>query len=487
MSLLLDALKKAAQEKLEKQDERTPSAPDGPGREEARSPVAEQQHAPAPPSETRASPDLSDEEVLELVPLEDEELSIDTSAFADDSNTDYRYRRSQVLASELRAFERGTNFSNDNRGDDSGPAGGYPNWTMEPVETTDWNSPLQAAQIFSSKKPGYKRPGILLLVGVVLLTVLLAGGMFAYRYLTQPDDDFLVVMSGPKPGSPGAAASTTDVNVDPTLLIEQEDYDSLLANDLGEPVNHPSATGTDSGQVSGGENRPPAAGAPQAASAGQAPTTRQAAFDKRELQIHRTGDKESLQDILMRGYAAYHKGEFDNAEIAYRQALTRAPESRDAMLGMAAVRYARGDTREAADYYHKLLQRDPKDELALAALAGIEDMAEHAFPKTDLSEESRIKLLLAEKPDSGYLHFTLGNLYADARRWAEAQRAYFDAHRLEPANPDYAFNLAVSLDHLGKTRQAVGFYRQSLTLARDRKANFDTQIAVARLGRLQQF
>ena len=41
----------------------------------------------------------------------------------------------------------------------------------------------------------------------------------------------------------------------------------------------------------------------------------------------------------------------------------------------------------------------------------------------------------------------LGNLYADQSQWAPAQQAYFQAHHLEPDNPDYAYNLAVGLDH----------------------------------------
>jgi Flp pilus assembly protein TadD len=327
-----------------------------------------------------------------------------------------------------------------------------------------------------------------LLVGAVLLTVLSAGGMFAYKYLTKTNDDLQVVMSGPAP-EPAAAVAGADVDVDSSLLIEQEDYDSLLAEELDNttPAAASDAATAQPLEQDGDYSLSTTAAETNEATTGNAQKPRRSAFDKGGLSIRRSQDKEPLQNILMRGYTAYNKGEFENAEIAYRQALTRAPNSRDAMLGMAAVHYIRGDTAAAAAYYRKLLQRDPKDELALAALAGIEDTAESSLTQASLSEESRIKLLLAEKPDSGYLHFTLGNIYADERRWAEAEQAYFDAHRLEPENPDYAFNLAVSLDHLGKKKSAAGYYRQSLTLARDRKANFDTRIAVDRLDSLQEF
>ena len=53
-----------------------------------------------------------------------------------------------------------------------------------------------------------------------------------------------------------------------------------------------------------------------------------------------------------------------------------------------------------------------------------------------------LKQLIAREP-SAYLYFTLGNIYADQNRWPDAQQAYFQAHHLQPDNPDYAYNLAV--------------------------------------------
>lgn len=487
MSLLLDALKKAAQEKLEKQNQS-----EQPIREESNSPIpaqrAEPVQAPLQTDYSRDSPDSGqpagadnfqgkdDDEVLELEPLEDEELSIDADAFSD---TDYQYRRSAVLASELRAFNSDTDSAAG-----TGPPTGK--WNIEPLDTLYPSTPRQAEQIFSSKNSGNNRQGLLLLTGGVLLAVLLAGAVFAYHYLTNADDNLVVIKSEPQP-LPAAVTQSAETEVDATLLIEQEDYDSLLANDLGETERSSTGSAAADRTAEGADAyQSPASPETKTATSGAALTRRQTAAGEEKLNISRTTGRESLQDVLMRGYTAYNKGEFENAEIAYRQALTRAPDSRDAMLGMAAVRYAQGDAQAAAAYYRKLLQRDPKDELALAALAGIEDAAGSAFPKAGLSEESHIKLMLEEKPDSDYLHFTLGNIYADSRRWAEAQQAYFNAYRLQPENPDYAFNLAVSLDHLGKKSEAAHYYRQSLTLAHERKPNFDTQSAVARLDSLQE-
>jgi tetratricopeptide (TPR) repeat protein len=100
-----------------------------------------------------------------------------------------------------------------------------------------------------------------------------------------------------------------------------------------------------------------------------------------------------------------------------------------------------------------------------------------------LASETRLKQLIAREP-SGFLYASLGNLHAEQNQWAAAQQAYFHAFQIEPSNPDYAFNLAVGLEHLGQRGIAAGYYRQALDLARLRgHAGFDQARVAARLAR----
>ena len=99
--------------------------------------------------------------------------------------------------------------------------------------------------------------------------------------------------------------------------------------------------------------------------------------------------------------------------------------------------------------------------------------------------ESRIKNRLASQPDAAALHFALGNNYAAGARWAEAQQAYFDAHRLDAQNPDYAYNLAISLDHLNQDRQALIYYERALTLGSLRASQFKPNEVRDRVQELQ--
>jgi len=78
----------------------------------------------------------------------------------------------------------------------------------------------------------------------------------------------------------------------------------------------------------------------------------------------------------------------------------------------------------------------------------------------------------------------LGNVYAAQGRWNEAQSAYFDAQRQEPDSPDYAFNLAVSLEHINQPRAALDYYQRALKLMQTKGASFDVAQLKSRIQQL---
>ena len=84
------------------------------------------------------------------------------------------------------------------------------------------------------------------------------------------------------------------------------------------------------------------------------------------------------------------------------------------------------------------------------------------------------------------MSFALGNQYASQRRWAEAQQAFFAAFSGDPENADYAYNLAISLDHLRQPRLALEYYQRALALAGNRPVGFNTAQAQARARDLQR-
>lgn len=179
------------------------------------------------------------------------------------------------------------------------------------------------------------------------------------------------------------------------------------------------------------------------------------------------------------GYAAYAAGDLGAARSAYEEALHEEPSNRDALLGLAAldVRSARYESAEAL--YLRALQIDPRDGDTQAALIAL-----RSGRSDPLVTESRIKTLIAADPSAHALHFTLGNQLAAQSRWGEAQQEYFKAYVGDPENADFAYNLAVSLDHLHQRRQALEYYQRAISLGEKRGAAFDLTSARVRAAQL---
>ncbi len=198
-----------------------------------------------------------------------------------------------------------------------------------------------------------------------------------------------------------------------------------------------------------------------------------------EAPVTQTRQPPRIDPKVASGYAAYVAGDFATARSDYQAALRDDAGNRDALLGLAAtdVRSGRYEAAEAA--YLRLLQNDPSDSNAQAGLIAL-----RASRLDPLATESRVKNLLAADPGANVLHFTLGNQLAQQGRWAEAQQAYFKAMAADPDNPDFAFNLAVSLDHLRQSKLAADYYRRAVALAEKHGASFDLAAARTRAAQL---
>lgn len=180
-------------------------------------------------------------------------------------------------------------------------------------------------------------------------------------------------------------------------------------------------------------------------------------------------------------YAAYLKGDLEAARIDYQDALREDAANRDALLGLAAIEVRTGRLESAEATYLRLLQIDPADAHAQAGLIAL-----RGNRLDPLATESRVKSMLAARPEANVLHFTLGNQLAQQGRWAEAQQEYFKAFAADPENADFAYNLAVSLDHVRQAKLALEYYRRALALAERRGASFDVAAARSRAAQLER-
>lgn len=208
--------------------------------------------------------------------------------------------------------------------------------------------------------------------------------------------------------------------------------------------------------------------------------TTQAGKTREPLRVVSKIPAAGVDPTLLSAYQAFSRGEDAVAQQQYRQVLQRDVRNIDALLGMAAIAQRQGRNADAMGWYQKVLEVEPRNVIAQSAVANL-NLSDDA-----VSQESRIKNMLANQPESANLHAALGNVYAAQDQWASAQESYFNASRFAPNSADFAFNLAVSLDHLGKSSLALAQYRRALDLLNTSGASTPDRVQLeARIQALQ--
>lgn len=194
--------------------------------------------------------------------------------------------------------------------------------------------------------------------------------------------------------------------------------------------------------------------------------------------VQRAEKRDPVSEALERGWMAYQNKDYASSKREYKKVLESEPNNHDALLGIAAVSLQQDEVGTARFIYIKLLERDPRDPHAHAGLANI--------AQTDGANlsESKLKQLIEYRPDDAHLQFALGNVYVKKKSWPEAQQAFFNAWKADNSNADYAYNLAVSLDQIGKHREARAYYEDSLKLAAGKNISFSTDAVKNRLAYL---
>jgi tetratricopeptide (TPR) repeat protein len=344
------------------------------------------------------------------------------------------------------------------------PAAPPPERRAEPKNDTQASARASARKVFEAKfkEPNPRLPFYITMGALGVFAV----GIVVYFWMQLQPPPALVNANPPRPSNETQVAAA---DLKPTPTPAQQAPASAIP---GLPANPPAAAPAKP-PVQAAIARPapeiPRVEVPRL-QAPRAPTPTAVTASRPVPQVHPN---------IAAGYAAYVAGDLAAARTEYQNALREEPANRDALLGVAAldVRAGRFETAEAG--YLRLLQADPRDSHALAGLVAL-----RAGRTDPLAAESRVKSVLADNPGSHVLNFTLGNQLAQQGRWAEAQQEYFRAFTGEPDNADFAYNLAVSLDHLRQPKLALEYYQRAIALAKARGGRFDLGAAEGRVMQL---
>ncbi len=198
-----------------------------------------------------------------------------------------------------------------------------------------------------------------------------------------------------------------------------------------------------------------------------------------DLEISSSSRLPDKDRLLAQAYAAYQSGEETRALALYSQVIKLDRQNRNALLARAAINLQRKKAAAAIRDYRTLLALDPQDSQAMTALISIGQFS-------PLETESQLKLMIRSEPSSAALNFALANLYGTQNRWADAQRHYFTALENNPNDPNYAYNLAVSLEHISKPRVAITYYQRALDNFTNGMATFSKDVVNQRLEILKK-
>lgn len=351
----------------------------------------------------------------------------------------------------------------------------------QPVKRNGGDSKAsEAARNLFEAKQAPRQPNhtfAIIVGGLTLLAAIGIGGYFWWQL--QPKGAFLTAGSGLAPAQPVTPQPAPQPQASPVTAAPAAPALSPPENAVSPaPTFTAPATRPASGHAATvepvEENEVPPRKTTPSAAARPAP-----ASEATQSAVRLTKAQHKPDNLLEQAYLAFNRGDQAQARSLWLKKLANDPLNADALHGMAALAMQQQQTDEAASYYRRALEANPKNALALSALSSLTPQAD------TLRAESELKTLLADQPNSPYLNFALGNLYARQVRWPEAQQAYFKAHSSDPANPDYLFNLAISLDQLRQPRLAIQFYTQALAAAQQQNANFDPAELAKRLKILQ--
>lgn len=309
--------------------------------------------------------------------------------------------------------------------------------------------------------------------------------------------------SGPASRSGSAASSPTDSTIATASPVATASTVAPAPDDEPTPRarSHPGGRSKTSAKSAGTAQEPlktallappdrvtppsrPARGLPQVAAAGAAAAHASAfapgsAPGASPIRLARTeASQDRIARLLDEGYAALGQNNRNAARALYEQVIELDQNSADAWIGLATLAARAGEVAQAERLYGRALEIDPNDATARAGMMSLRGTGDAT------GQESQLRNLIAQDPSQAASHFALGNALAAQGRWPEAQQSYFNAQSIDPMQPDYAFNLAISLERVKQPQAAAGYYKRALQLADEKPSKFTRAQAQARLAAL---
>lgn len=173
-------------------------------------------------------------------------------------------------------------------------------------------------------------------------------------------------------------------------------------------------------------------------------------------------------------------GQGEEAEKEIKRVVAAMPaDSR--LLARAGDFFFKEKPAQAADYYKRSLDADPKNNRARVQLG--------ASLVRSMQIEAALPVLadaISREPDNYAAHASLATALFKQKQYPEAAREFIWIIRVRPEVPASYFFLAISLDHLGDCEQASRAYREFVRRADPAANKSEIEEANARSSQLQR-
>lgn len=155
----------------------------------------------------------------------------------------------------------------------------------------------------------------------------------------------------------------------------------------------------------------------------------------------------------------YSLGDFQGAEVAYRQTLALVPDDVATLAGWADSLAKLGRTDEAIAAYTKVVELSPDTPVYWVSMGLLYEGAKR-LPEAATAYEKAAAL----QPEDAMVQGALGRAQMAQGKLAEAVAAYELASRLEPTNVAYMESLAIGYSGLGRAVDALRAAEETLKL-----------------------
>ena len=201
------------------------------------------------------------------------------------------------------------------------------------------------------------------------------------------------------------------------------------------------------------------------------------------IQLYRRLLLEKPEDFASRAEMACLMAENGQGEEAQKE-ISRVVAARPAdakLLARVGDFFFKEKPSQAADYYKRSVEADPKDNRARVQLG--------ASLVRSMQIEAALPVLadaISREPDSYAAHASLATALFKLKQYPEAAREFIWIIRVRPEVAASYFFLGIAIDHLGDCEQASKAYQEFVRRADPALNKSEVEEAIARSGQLQR-